>query len=233
MKSVWFLGVCVMTCCASAQTTLEFDPMQGWASAGGVGGGRAAYFTCDETITLTGAGFYCDMNPGLYEVQIYQGAGEFAAPGPLLHSVTVSLGGIGQTWQDAAISYTLNAGQDYLLHFRSADPNLSVANSYQRFFWGDDPGEDLDLGVVTIRDGRAGYDASNYSNVAFPRMRIEYVDTTCYADCDQSGSLNIFDYICFGNEYSAGSSYADCDGSGSLNIFDYICFGNEYVNGCP
>ncbi|MCA9278666.1 MAG: hypothetical protein H6815_10800 [Phycisphaeraceae bacterium] len=55
----------------------------------------------------------------------------------------------------------------------------------------------------------------------------------CYADCDGSGSLNIFDYICFGNAYAAGLPYADCDGSGSLNIFDYICFGNEYAAGCP
>ncbi|MCA9277743.1 MAG: peptidase S8 [Phycisphaeraceae bacterium] len=55
----------------------------------------------------------------------------------------------------------------------------------------------------------------------------------CYADCDGSGSLNVFDYICFGNEYAAGNSYADCDGSGSLNVFDYICFGNEYAAGCP
>ncbi|MCA9278033.1 MAG: PEP-CTERM sorting domain-containing protein [Phycisphaeraceae bacterium] len=58
-------------------------------------------------------------------------------------------------------------------------------------------------------------------------------DTGCYADCDGSGALNIFDYICFGNEYSVGTSYADCDGSGALNIFDYICFGNEYSAGCP
>ncbi|MCA9278063.1 MAG: hypothetical protein H6815_04655 [Phycisphaeraceae bacterium] len=55
----------------------------------------------------------------------------------------------------------------------------------------------------------------------------------CYADCDNSGALNIFDYICFGNAYSAGSQYADCDGSGTLNIFDYICFGNAYAAGCP
>ncbi|MCA9278305.1 MAG: hypothetical protein H6815_06570 [Phycisphaeraceae bacterium] len=55
----------------------------------------------------------------------------------------------------------------------------------------------------------------------------------CYADCDGSGALNIFDYICFGNEYAAGNAYADCDGSGTLNIFDYICFGNEYAAGCP
>ncbi|MCA9279877.1 MAG: hypothetical protein H6815_05455 [Phycisphaeraceae bacterium] len=57
--------------------------------------------------------------------------------------------------------------------------------------------------------------------------------TSCYADCDGSGTLNIFDYICFGNEYASGSQYADCDGSGSLNIFDYICFGNAYAGGCP
>ncbi|MCA9278046.1 MAG: hypothetical protein H6815_04570 [Phycisphaeraceae bacterium] len=63
--------------------------------------------------------------------------------------------------------------------------------------------------------------------------QVVVLDSVCYADCDGSGSLNIFDYICFGNEYAAGTTYADCDGSGSLNIFDYICFGNEYAAGCP
>ncbi|MCA9279145.1 MAG: hypothetical protein H6815_14295 [Phycisphaeraceae bacterium] len=58
-------------------------------------------------------------------------------------------------------------------------------------------------------------------------------DQPCYADCDGSGTLNIFDYICFGNAYSTSDPYADCDGSGVLNIFDYICFGNEYASGCP
>ena len=55
----------------------------------------------------------------------------------------------------------------------------------------------------------------------------------CYPDCDSSGSLNIFDYICFGNAFGAGEPYADCDGNGSLNTFDYICFGNAYTVGCP
>ncbi|MCA9278982.1 MAG: PQQ-dependent sugar dehydrogenase [Phycisphaeraceae bacterium] len=55
----------------------------------------------------------------------------------------------------------------------------------------------------------------------------------CYADCDKSGSLNVFDYICFGNAYAQNLSYADCDGSGGLNIFDYICYGNAYAAGCP
>ncbi|MCA9278006.1 MAG: hypothetical protein H6815_04370 [Phycisphaeraceae bacterium] len=55
----------------------------------------------------------------------------------------------------------------------------------------------------------------------------------CYADCDGSGTLNIFDYICFGNAYSSGDPYANCDSNGSLNIFDYICFGNKFAAGCP
>ena len=59
------------------------------------------------------------------------------------------------------------------------------------------------------------------------------VDSTCYADCDHSGTLNIFDYICFGNAYSANDPYADCDGNQLFNVFDYICFGNEYSAGCP
>ncbi|MCA9278443.1 MAG: hypothetical protein H6815_07265 [Phycisphaeraceae bacterium] len=56
---------------------------------------------------------------------------------------------------------------------------------------------------------------------------------TCYADCDDSGSLDIFDYICFGNAYANNEPYADCDGNGNFDIFDYICFGNAYTSGCP
>ncbi|MCA9278056.1 MAG: hypothetical protein H6815_04620 [Phycisphaeraceae bacterium] len=59
------------------------------------------------------------------------------------------------------------------------------------------------------------------------------LNQSCYPDCNGSGSLNIFDYICFGNAFGAGEPYADCDGNGSLNTFDYICFGNAYTVGCP
>lgn len=59
------------------------------------------------------------------------------------------------------------------------------------------------------------------------------IDSTCYADCDTSGSVDIFDYICFGNEYAAMAQYADCDSNGTWDIFDYICFGNAYSTGCP
>ncbi len=64
--------------------------------------------------------------------------------------------------------------------------------------------------------------------------------TFCYADCDTStgvGVLDIFDFLCFGNRFSAGDPYAcDCDtstGVGVCDIFDFLCFGNAFNAGCP
>lgn len=56
---------------------------------------------------------------------------------------------------------------------------------------------------------------------------------TCYANCNGSSTLNIFDYICFSNAYANGDPYADCNQDGVLNIFDYICFGAAFAAGCP
>jgi len=56
---------------------------------------------------------------------------------------------------------------------------------------------------------------------------------TCYPDCDQSGTLDLFDFLCFVNEFNSGNPYADCDGSGGLDLFDFLCFVNEFNNGCP
>ncbi len=74
------------------------------------------------------------------------------------------------------------------------------------------------------------------------RMQITYtpVSAGCYADCDTStgvGVLDIFDFLCFGNRFSANDPYAcDCDtstGVGVCDIFDFLCFGNEFNAGCP
>ena len=54
----------------------------------------------------------------------------------------------------------------------------------------------------------------------------------CYADCDKSGSLDFFDFLCFQNEFAAKTAYADCDGSGSHDFFDFLCFQNEFAAGC-
>ncbi len=55
----------------------------------------------------------------------------------------------------------------------------------------------------------------------------------CYADCDRSGGLDFFDFLCFQNEFAAGAAYADCDESGSRDFFDFLCFQNEFAAGCP
>ncbi len=62
----------------------------------------------------------------------------------------------------------------------------------------------------------------------------------CYPDCDTTtgvGVLDIFDFLCFGNRFSAGDPYAcDCDtstGLGVCDIFDFLCFGNAFNAGCP
>jgi hypothetical protein len=55
----------------------------------------------------------------------------------------------------------------------------------------------------------------------------------CYADCDDSGGLDFFDFLCFQNAFAAGDPYADCDSSGMLDFFDFLCFQNAFAAGCP
>jgi hypothetical protein len=61
----------------------------------------------------------------------------------------------------------------------------------------------------------------------------------CYANCDQSTAapaLNVLDFNCFLNRFSAGDAYANCDGSTAapaLNVLDFNCFLNRFAAGCP
>lgn len=63
--------------------------------------------------------------------------------------------------------------------------------------------------------------------------RIGPGEQPCPADCDGSGSLDIFDFLCFQNQFASGDSRADCDASCSLDIFDFLCFQNQFDAGCP
>ncbi|MFI4915367.1 MAG: GC-type dockerin domain-anchored protein [Phycisphaerales bacterium JB060] len=57
-------------------------------------------------------------------------------------------------------------------------------------------------------------------------------ETGCRADCDGSGRLDIFDFLCFQNLFATGARAADFDGDGRLTIFDFLAFQNEFVSGC-
>jgi hypothetical protein len=60
----------------------------------------------------------------------------------------------------------------------------------------------------------------------------------CYANCDSSTQvpfLNVLDFNCFLNQFSAGAGYANCDGSvvePVLNVLDFNCFLNRFSAGC-
>ncbi len=56
--------------------------------------------------------------------------------------------------------------------------------------------------------------------------------TGCYADCDGSGGLDFFDFLCFQNAFAAMDPYADCDTSGGHDFFDFLCFQNAFAAGC-
>ena len=55
----------------------------------------------------------------------------------------------------------------------------------------------------------------------------------CYPDCDQSGTLDIDDFICFQTLFALSNAAADCDQNGTLDIDDFICFQTTFAVGCP
>jgi len=54
----------------------------------------------------------------------------------------------------------------------------------------------------------------------------------CVIDCDDNGSLNIDDFICYQTLFALDDPAADCDGDGTLLIDDFICFQTAFVLGC-
>jgi len=58
-------------------------------------------------------------------------------------------------------------------------------------------------------------------------------ESTCYPDCNQSGTLTIADFGCFQAAFGAGNMYADCNASGTLTIADFACFQSRFAAGDP
>jgi hypothetical protein len=55
----------------------------------------------------------------------------------------------------------------------------------------------------------------------------------CEADCDQSGSLDFFDWMCVQNQFADGDMNADFDGDGELTSGDFAAFQALFAAGCP
>ncbi len=75
--------------------------------------------------------------------------------------------------------------------------------------------------------------ASAIDGMHFDDVSLQPKAGGCYADCDLSGGLDFFDFLCFQNEFASSTAYADCDMSGGLDFFDFLCFQNAFAAGCP
>ncbi|MFG0283588.1 MAG: choice-of-anchor R domain-containing protein [Phycisphaerales bacterium JB039] len=161
----------------------------------------------------------------LIEVSIWSGA-----TSPDVKLITLDnpapLSGQGDFSFTPPSTFTLEAGESYWVYVSPV--TTGAGDSYT---WdGSSPSTDpFGPAATTI-----GY-IFNGSPSTF-RNRLEVQGTpadACYADCDGSGTLDFFDFLCFQNAFAQMDPYADCDGSGTLDFFDFLCFQNEFAAGCP
>jgi len=58
------------------------------------------------------------------------------------------------------------------------------------------------------------------------------IEPLAAADCNEDGSLDILDFVCFQGLFAAGDPDADCNEDGMLNVLDFICFQAAFQDGC-
>ena len=136
---------------------------------------------------------------------------------------------------DGRFVYGIAAGQ---LHFPPsifADPRnpLPIIESN----WRTDEFSPRDVSLQTSTSYFWVY-PSSASSIAEPRIDTVIEGSAiirvrrCYADCDGTDDLDLFDFLCFQNAFATDDYYADCDASGALDFFDFLCFQNEFAAGC-
>jgi hypothetical protein len=96
--------------------------------------------------------------------------------------------------------------------------------------WGDYFGIDNDPSEPGTFWGHGEYRTDNWRTWV---GRFSAPTLTCYADCDGSTALDLFDFLCFVNQFNAGDENADCDGDKEFTLFDFLCFVNLFNDGCP
>ena len=140
--------------------------------------------------------------------------------------------GIGNFRFEPASAVTLEQGVTYWVRVAPSSPPGGC------MMWTSPP---VSTGAPTGIATNAGYNFNGSSSSFWNKYEVQGTPaSSCYADCDTStgiGVLDIFDFLCFGNRFSANDPYAcDCDtstGVGVCDIFDFLCFGNEFNAGCP
>jgi hypothetical protein len=94
-------------------------------------------------------------------------------------------------------------------------------------------------GVAFVQDAYAG--GTLLTKEAFDTPMIAWVGndmlfsagfTSCTADINGDGELNIFDFISFQGVFTSGDMAADCNQDGVLNVLDFVCFQSKFLAGC-
>ncbi len=146
-----------------------------------------------------------------------------STPGATLREVDFMSASSG--WNGAAFAepYAVTAGETYFVTFQSS-------LDYKEFIAEEGPGGVV-LTYYWTPDGGVRW---NGPFTFAGRRMIEFYapGAGCYADCDASGGLDFFDFLCFQNLFAAGDPAADCDASGGLDFFDFLCFQNAFAAGC-
>lgn len=92
-------------------------------------------------------------------------------------------------------------------------------------------------GNVMVFDAMTGVNLGEYAGSGEGGLTdpssVAIGPVVCYADCEDDGDLDIFDFLCFQGRYATGDAYADCEKDGDTDLFDYLCFLNTYASGCP
>jgi hypothetical protein len=215
----------------------DFDARVTPSRASGPGTGRSIYLTADANLTITSIGIRGDLNPESFDVVIYEGAGVSAPPGAVLVTESALRGGKGFGWNDIPLEnpFTFQAGQDYIVNWRPTTSNSGWSTDLEYYFsWGNDPGDDIDLGPLTIRDGREGHGATSFGNTVAPHLRVCSEGDSCDpCDTNCDGTVDAFDIEPFIDVLLGGSGCspcaADANGDGAVDAFDIEPFINCLV----
>ena len=232
--------------CALANPTITNCTITG--NTAGAGGGLFLMMSsptirnsviAGNTAASFGGGVYCDTesNPSITNSILWgNGPQEIfveAAANPVLSYTDIQGGWSGIGNVNANPLFADPANGDYRLS--TGSPAIDAGDNTA-----------LPIGIITDLDGNPRFvDDPNTPNTGVPGNGFnEIVDMgayelqgeVCYADCDQSGALDVFDFLCFQNSFVAGEPYAcDCDITPTpvCNIFDFLCFQTAFVGGCP
>ncbi|MDX2147300.1 MAG: beta-propeller fold lactonase family protein [Planctomycetota bacterium] len=94
---------------------------------------------------------------------------------------------------------------------------------------------DNTMGLLTFRltpDGGLVQNGAIVSTTGIAPTEIRTWLPACAADFDNSGQVDLFDYLDFASAFSTEDPRADLDSNGQVDLFDYLSFAEAFAEGC-